>query len=214
MKTIAIASQKGGAGKSTLCLHLSVLAAQSGAALIIDLDPQGSVTFWHDRRESQTPLLIQGMAKELPIYLQAAKEEGVKTVLIDTAPHDSASMAAAMRVADLVLIPARPSALDLHAVAATLKMVQTIRKPAFVVLSQCPPKRGFGDPTAVTEARSVIASLGGKCAPVAISSRVIASQSIIAGQAVQEIEPGGAAAQEFAALWQWITKGPNNGKET
>lgn len=211
MKTIVIASQKGGAGKSTLCLHLSVLAAKSGAALIVDLDPQGSVTFWHDRREAKTPLLIQGEAKELPIYLRAAREGKVSFCLIDTAPHDSASMAAAMREADLVLIPARPSALDLHAVSATLKMASTIKKPSFVVLSQCPPRRGFGEPTAVTDARTVVEDLGGKCAPVAVSSRVIASQSIIAGQSVDEIEPSGAAAQEFAALWNWILKGPLNG---
>jgi len=214
MKTIAIASQKGGAGKSTLCLHLSVLAAQTGAALVVDLDPQGSVSFWHSRRASETPLLIQGDAKDLHIYLQAAKAEGVKTVLIDTAPHDSASMATAMRLADIVLIPARPSALDLHAVEATLKMVGAIKRPAYVVLSQCPPKRGFSDPASVTEARAVVESLGGTTAPVEISHRVIAAQSIIAGQAVQEIEPGGASAQEFAALWQWIKRELNNGQKT
>lgn len=214
MFTIAIASQKGGAGKTTLCLHLSVLAAQAGPTLVVDLDPQGSVSFWHERREADTPILIQGTANQLPVYLQAAEQENVGYCLIDTAPHDSASMAEAMRSADLVLIPARPSALDLHAVSATLKMAKTIGKPSYVILSQCPPKRGFSEPTAISEAREVIKDLGGDTAPVAISSRVIASQSIIAGQAVSEIEPQGAAAHEFSALWRWILEGMPHGKKT
>lgn len=207
MKTIAIASQKGGAGKSTLCLHLSVLAQERGPALIIDLDPQGSVTFWHSRREADAPLLIQADAAGLATALDAAKRAGIAWTFIDTAPHDSASMAAAMRAADLVLIPARPSALDLHAIGATLAMVQALGKPYAVVLSQTPPRRGFGEPSAVIEARQVIEGQGAHVAPVAIAQRVICAQSIIAGLAVNEIEPGGAAAKEYRSLWHLIETG-------
>lgn len=207
MKTITVASQKGGAGKSTLCLHLSVLAQQSGPTLIVDLDPQGSLAFWHSRREATAPILVEATATKLPAVLEAAKGEGIAWTLIDTAPHDSASMAAAIRAADLVLIPARPSALDLHAIEATLRMVTSLGRPHSVIISQAPPRRGFAEPAAVTEARQVIEGMGGHVAPVVITARVVAAQSIIAGLSVNEIEADGPAAREFAALWRSIESG-------
>jgi chromosome partitioning protein len=203
MQTIAVASQKGGAGKSTLCLHLSVLAQEVGPTLITDLDPQGSISFWHSRREAAAPLLVESTVSKLPVVIQAAEMEGVRFTFLDTAPHDSASMAGAMRAADFVLIPARPSALDLHAIGATLSMVRELRKPYAVVLMQTPARRGFTEPAAVSEARQVIEGQGGVVSPVYISQRVISAQSIIAGLAVNEIEPDGPAATEYRALWLW-----------
>lgn len=204
MKIVIIASQKGGAGKSTLALHLAVLAAQDAPALAIDLDPQGSFAFWQDRREAETPLLIKGQAKQMPVYIEAAKSEGIETVIVDTAPHDSGAMADAMRHADIVLIPCRPSALDLHAVAPTLTMARTLKKPAHVVLSQTPPKRHGIEAQATQEARSLLEGQGASVAPTSIVSRAIAAQSVIAGLAVDEIEPNGLAAQEFRSLWAFI----------
>lgn len=204
MKTIIIASQKGGAGKTTLSLHLAVLASLEGATLTVDLDPQGSLSFWHSRRQSETPLLIKGQADKLPVYVEAAQGEGVQYLIADCAPHDSGATAAAMRYADIVMIPCRPSALDLHAVAATLTMANTLNKPARIVLSQTPPKRHGIEATATQEARALLEDQGAIVAPVSIVSRSVAAQSVIAGQAVQELEPSGLAAQEFRGLWEFI----------
>lgn len=206
MNTITIAAQKGGAGKTTLALHLGALAQADGATLLIDTDPQGSLSFWSSRREASTPLVVPINAGRLGEVTSTAKSEGIKFALIDTAPHDSASMAAAMRTADLVLIPARPSALDLHAIESTLTMAGTLKKRSLVVLSQTPPKRGFGEPLAVKEAREVVEAMGGKVAKAYISSRVIAAQSVVAGLSVGELEPNGASAQEFATLWQEVKR--------
>lgn len=201
MQTIVIASQKGGAGKSTLALHLATLAQAEGPTLLIDTDPQGSLAFWHERREAKTPLLVKIGTGRLPEVLEAARNEGVRWVLIDTPPHDSAGIAAAMRLADLVLIPARPSALDLHAVESTLRMIEAVQQPALVILSQAPSRRGFGEPTAVREARQVIEAMGGKVADNFIAARAVAAQSVVAGLSVGEMEPQGAAAKEFSAIW-------------
>lgn len=201
MHTITIAAQKGGAGKSTLCLHLATLAAAEGPTLLLDTDPQGSLAFWHERREAETPLLIRINASRVAEVVKTAKGEGIRWCLIDTAPHDSASMATAMRAADLVLIPARPSALDLHAIEATLRMVKELKRRALVVLSQTPARRGFGDPIAVREARQVVEDMGGTVAQNYIASRAIAAQSVVAGMSVGELEPNGPSAAEFEAIW-------------
>jgi chromosome partitioning protein len=204
MKTITIAAQKGGAGKTTLALHLGTLAQADQPTLLIDTDPQGSLSFWASRREANTPLVVPIGAARLSEVTSTAKTEGIKYILIDTAPHDSASMAAAMRTADLVLVPARPSALDLHAIESTLTMAKTLKKRALVVLSQTPAKRAFLEPQAVKEAREVVEAMGGKVAQSFISSRVIAAQSVVAGLSVGELEPNGASAQEFSALWHEV----------
>lgn len=206
MKTIAIASQKGGAGKSTLTLHLSVLAQETGKTLIVDIDPQGSTAFWHSRRENPYPILVQSVANQLGTVLDAARADDVAYTFIDTAPHDNASMAAAMRHADLVLIPARPSAFDLQATWPTLEMVKTLGKPYAVVLTQTPPKRGIADITTTTEARQLLSGQGAYVSPVTIAQRVVSAQSIIVGLAVNEIDPNSLAAQEYRALWNTILK--------
>lgn len=202
MRTITIAAQKGGAGKTTLALHLATIAQSDRPTLLIDTDPQGSLAFWYGRRQATTPLLITKGASHLPGIQKMAETEGIGWIIVDTAPHDSASMAAAIRAADLVLIPARPSALDLHAIEATLRMVKELKKPSLVVLSQCPPRRGFGDPLAVREAREVVGAMGGNVAEAFVTSRAIAAQSVVAGLSVGELEPGGQSAMEFERIWQ------------
>ena len=204
MKTITVASQKGGAGKTTLTLHLGTLAQQDGPTLLVDADPQGSLAFWFERREAERPLVIPIGPERLGGVLETAKGEGIKFCLVDTAPHDTAGMAAAMRPSDLVLIPARPSALDLHAIASTIRMAEALKKTALVVLTQTPPRRGFGEPTAIREAREVVQGLGATVAQAVIGARAVAAQSVIAGLSVGELAPGGASAAEFADLWKEI----------
>ena len=204
MQTITIASQKGGSGKSTLALHLGTLAQADGTPVLIASDPQGSRSFWHERRADPTPLLVRVTAPRIVEVTDVARREGITWCLIDTAPHDSASMANAMRVADLILIPARPSALDLHAIEPTLRMAVTLKKRSLVILSQTQPRHAFGEPSSVREARDVIKAMGGRVAEAVISSRMVAAQSVIAGLSVGELEPNGPSAKEFQALWNEI----------
>jgi chromosome partitioning protein len=209
MKTIAIASQKGGVGKSTLCLHLSVLAQERAPTLIVDLDPQGSATFWHSRRRAKAPILVRSTSSNLSAVLEAARGAGVVWTFIDTAPHDSRSMADAIKAADLVLIPARPSAFDLHAIDGTIDAVRTLRKPYQVVLTQSPPRRGFSESAAVLEAQRYLEEQGATASPVAITQRIISAYSVVFGLAAQEIEPDGLAAREYRALWRGIAGEPS-----
>jgi CobQ/CobB/MinD/ParA nucleotide binding domain len=109
MKTIAIISQKGGAGKTTVAIHLAVAAEQRGMkTALFDLDPQASASSWSDKRNQPSPVVVSAKAARLPSLLEQAMAQFADLVIIDSAPNaDSASLAAA-RAADLILIPCRP----------------------------------------------------------------------------------------------------------
>src|SRR5215208_3254609 len=106
MKIIAILSQKGGAGKTTLAVHLAVAAAESGKTVaMIDLDPQASATSWKDLRKADTPAVVATPVSRLAQVLETAAQHGADIAIIDTAPHSESAALAAARAADLILIP-------------------------------------------------------------------------------------------------------------
>ena len=196
MKTIAIISQKGGAGKTTLALHLataSVLAGRNTA--IIDLDPQASAANWADRRSEELPVVISAHASRLPHEMKRVEEMGGDILIIDTAPHSDSAALEAAKVADLVLVPCRPAILDIEAITNTLDLVKTTGTPIVVVLNAVAPQG-----TEASEAAEAIVALGVDVCPVQLRQRVAFSRALITGQTVQEFEPDGKAAQEASEL--------------
>lgn len=142
MKILAILSQKGGAGKTTLALHLATAAEAAGKpCAVIDLDPQASAAGWKDTRPAETPVVVPLPHSRLTAGVQAAREGGASLCIIDTAPHAEGAAMAAARAADLVLIPCRAGILDLRAIGATADFVKIAGKRAFVVLNALPPSR-------------------------------------------------------------------------
>lgn len=136
MKVLVLASQKGGAGKTTLAAHLAVAASQDGAgpAVLIDTDPQGSLSAWWNSREADTPALASATLAELPVKLAALAEAGFALAVIDTPPAITAAIRDVVKLADLVLIPTRPSPHDLRAVGSTVDIAQEAGRPfAFAV---------------------------------------------------------------------------------
>lgn len=207
MKTIAFASQKGGAGKSTLAAHLSVLAdADAPPALLIDVDPQGSLTFWHSLRSAETPVLIKADARELPSIVKDARGDGVEWVFLDGPPHDGAAMASMMRAADLTIIPTRPSAFDLAAVSSTVNMALTLKRPHLAVINSAPPRRGVGTNPIVNEARGVLEGMGATVWRDSVTLRAPFAHAIAGGLSVGELEPGSPAAWEMTRLWRDVRR--------
>jgi len=200
MKTIAILSQKGGAGKTTLAIHLAVAAAQEALnTLIVDLDPQASAAKWGDRREAELPLVLSSHASRLDAVLKNARNNEGHLAILDTAPNSDSITLQAARAADFVLIPCRPAILDLEAIASTLDLVRTTKTPAVVVLNAVAPVG-----TEAQEAAEAITELDTEVCPVRLVSRVAFSRALISGQAAQEIEPAGNAAQEVLSLHTFI----------
>ena len=199
MHTIAIVSQKGGAGKTTLAINLAVASERAGKpALVVDLDPQASAKAWHDHRSQETPLVISAQASRLPEVLNLAKENGAELVILDTAPHSESTALAAARAADLILIPCRPGILDIRAVATSIDMAQLAKKPAVAVLNAVPPQGSLPD-----EAGQALTSLGLDVSPVRITNRAAFVHSLTSSTGVLEYDPLGKATEEINHLYKW-----------
>lgn len=202
MITICVASQKGGSGKSTLAVHLAACAqTEDLAVLILDADPQASVSAWRRVRKEEYPLVAPMDAGRLKEVLAKANTGGVDVCIIDTPPHAGTVIEAASRAADITLVPVRPAFFDLQA----LPPMQTlVHGNAAVVLNQCPPSRGFGEASVTTEARKAAALIGWPVARISITKRVDLEHALIGGTTVLEFAPNSKAAKEMRKLWTWI----------
>jgi chromosome partitioning protein len=200
MKTVAIISQKGGAGKTTVAVHLATAAAAAGhAAAIIDLDPQGTAASWGDRRQAGAPEVVSGQAARLPVLIDAARTGGADLLVLDTAPNADQTALRAAQFADLVLVPCRAATFDLEAIKTTLTLTQIAQKPSFVVLNAVPPRSGVG-----REAAEGLEGQGAQVAPVMLSQRAAFAHGVIDGRTAQEFEPDGKAAEEVDRLYLWL----------
>ena len=202
MKTIAIVSQKGGSGKTTLTLHLAVASAAAGQnTAVIDLDPQASAANWSDRREAELPVVLSAHASRLPHEIARVREIGGEMLYVDTAPHSDSAALEAARTADLVLIPCRPAILDLEAITNTLSFLRTSGRPVLVVLNAIAATGQ--DARQATEALSAHQV---ETCPVRLGRRIAFARALVSGQAAQEFEPDGKAAREVRELHTFVLR--------
>jgi chromosome partitioning protein len=202
MKTVAVISQKGGAGKTTLTLHLAVASALSGQnTAVIDLDPQASAANWGDRRETEVPVVLSAHASRLRREVTRVAIIGGEMLYLDTAPHSDGSALEAAKLADLVLIPCRPAILDLEALNNSLAFIRAAHKPICVVLNAIAPIGHDAD-----QAVGALKGLEVEICPVRLGHRVAFARSLISGQVAQEFDPRGKAAGEMDRLHQFIQK--------
>ncbi len=203
MKTLAIVSQKGGVGKTTIAVHLAVAAAKNGYSVaIVDLDPQATAAQWSDWRaeDDPNPAVVAAPHARLGPTLKEAERAGVDLVIIDSPPAADSAAVAAAKAADLVLIPTRASAFDLHAIKTTAELVRVASKPASVLLNAVPARAN----ALVEEVAAVIHSLSLSIAPVCLVDRAALRHAVINGQTAGEYEPLGKAADEVRALYTWV----------
>src|SRR5215471_10351489 len=159
MNVITVASRKGGAGKSTLTAHLAAHAQLLGKrSLIIDADPQGSLSLWHSLRKGGEPALVSA-ARGIDGPLALAMVEGYEWVFIDTAPTMWVVVQEAIRAASLVVIPARPGFFDIAAVRETVAIARQGKKPYAVVINAAPVKRDDKEAPAVLQSRAALHKL-------------------------------------------------------
>lgn len=200
MKILAIISQKGGVGKTTLATALAVAADRAGKrAAVFDLDPQASAAFWKDTRQAEAPAVIAIPPSRLQHVLKAAADTGCDLAIVDAPPFAKDIAFEAAQHADFILIPTRPAVLDVMAMTKTLELVSHYGKPSAVVLTFCPIQ---GREIADTE--SAVMALGATIAPVRIHNRVAYSRAQQTGQTAQEFETDGKAADEIKQLYEYM----------
>lgn len=211
MRILALASQKGGVGKTTLAGHLAVEAeiCGHGPVALIDTDPQGSLAAWWNGRKAETPLFIKVTIGDLERQIETLHRHGIALIVVDTPPAITDNISAVVSVADLVLIPTRPSPHDLRAVGATADLVEKSGRPmVFVINGATPRARITGD-------AAVALSQHGTVAPVTLHQRVDFASSMIDGRTAREINPNSNSAREIAELWIYVSKrlGKTKGNE-
>jgi chromosome partitioning protein len=203
MRTIAFVTQKGGSGKSTLASSLAVAAHEAGERVFIfDLDPQQSLTKWSKTRgEADIPVETVTPAK-LPMALAAIAKAGVTLCILDTAGAESPATHAAMKAADLNVIPSRPNAFDLWATEQTRKTLRELGREFVFLFNQCPPAQ---QNSRVEDGVKALEAMGGLISPL-VSSRVDYQEAARHGYGVSELNPSGQAAEEMRKLWSSLKR--------
>lgn len=200
MRVLALASQKGGSGKTTLSGHLAVQAQRAGAGpvVLIDIDPQGSLADWWNEREAELPSFAQTTVARLASDLQVLREQGFKLAVIDTPPAITMAIQSVIAVAELIVVPTRPSPHDLRAVGATVDLCDRAGKPLIFVVNAATPK------ARITAEAAVALSQHGTVAPITLHQRTDYAASMIDGRTVMEVDPQGRSAQEVTSLWNYV----------
>ena len=189
MKKIAIIAQKGGVGKTTMAVNLTVAAGPKAA--LFDLDPQESAVIWADRRKAEAPHVEFLTERRLSDGLNAAEQQGFTLAIIDTPPAAGPQAFTAAEAADLVLIPCRPSLVDLDAIRRTAQLIKSAGIIAYVVFNAAPP----GATTLLEDARAIVEATGLAVAPVILRERSAYRAAWPLGKGVSETEPNGKAAE-------------------
>jgi chromosome partitioning protein len=203
MLTIALISQKGGVGKTTLAIHLATAFEMGGRqTLLVDLDPQTSAAEWKDARQAERPYVIAVPPSRLGKTLETAREHQAEVVVLDTAPHSEGTALDAARAADLILVPCQPSIMDLRAMRKTADLLNYLKKPTFAVLNEVAPQGTVADEAA----KAITAQFGMPVCPIRLGQRVAFNRCLLTGQTAQEYEPDGKAAQEIDSLRLWVSE--------
>ena len=206
MNVIVFASRKGGSGKSTLTAHLAAQVHKaSRPCLLIDADPQGSLTLWHKLRGTNEPPL-RTATRSVTDIVAAAKRDGVEWVFVDTPPNLSAVVDDAIRNATMVIIPARPGVFDVNAVQDTIQTCRSHRKPYAVVLNGAPALRDEVESRIVTIARDALAKFKAPVWGGQITNRADLLMALGEGQGAREYAAEGRAAYEVNRLWAAIER--------
>jgi chromosome partitioning protein len=209
MPIIAVISQKGGPGKSTVSMNLAIACHLSGESVaVLDTDPQCSISQWGDIRVNEgkpDPVVVAIPPSRLKQAIATTQEDKTQWVIIDTAPFNSEGILTAARMADLCIVPCRPSILDLSAISTTLDLCSAADAKVGLLLNAIRSK------PQLQEARSALKDLASGSAKremcsVDLWDRTDYSKAVVDGLGVLEFSPSGKAAQEIKQLHKWVCK--------
>jgi chromosome partitioning protein len=205
MKIVAMGMQKGGVSKSTVAIHLACSAEKAGQrAAVIDMDSeQGTAVKWGARRKDRPggPVVLASDVQKLTSDLSRLKADGIEWAFLDLPGRNAPMASAGLSAADYVLVPLRPLDVDLEASIDTVRAIKRAGKRYAYQLSICPPQVNA---SRARKFAAVLRDAGHPVSPVTIIQRIAVPDAVAQGSCVGEIEPEGASAAEFAALYQWL----------
>lgn len=201
MKTIVIASRKGGAGKTTNTRHLAVSLSKAGKnVLVIDTDTQGTLTNWIERRNARG---IEDFSILTVPYAQigeavaAANSAGFEYLLIDTPPDSNEAILNTVILADFILVPCKASPDDLGAIDQTYNLITGLGKQYAFVINEAKPNTGL-----LTLALELL-SQKGPLAPTQYSHISVPTASVT-GHTVLDLDPTSKPALAADRLYEYI----------
>jgi len=203
MKVISILAQKGGVGKSTLARHWAIVAQEQmeQSVAIIDIDPQGTVAKWSQRRKSEEPIILHADESNLDEAVKACKGNGIDLVFIDSPPSVELLSAAAAKESDITVIPCGPTVDDIEALEPTIEISRKAGSQGIIVINDGRPGSPIND-----KAKSVLRGYGMPICPKFIMHRAILADSFIDGRTVFEVSPRSKGAQEIIDSWKWLAR--------
>jgi chromosome partitioning protein len=197
MKVLTVANRKGGAGKSTCAAHLAVEAANAGYKIIlIDLDPQQTLEGWWNKREKDDIDLMEVKSLNLSDQISKLSSSGFDLCIVDTPGDASENAKAGINIADLVVIPSKPTAPDLSAIGRTISMVEEAGKKFVFVITQGMVNTNLG-----FQASSALSGFG-KVAPAIIANRASYARAMGCGDSASSEDKK--AAEEISKVWDFV----------
>ena len=194
-QVISFAQQKGGAGKTTVLLHLAEAWRRAGRSVaLLDLDPQRTLMSWAEQQTSDGLEIIESAGWRSGSDVRAAGRKH-DVVLVDCPGNASSLLEAALRESDLVLVPCQPTAPDVWATGAILKMAAREKVPARVVLNRVPPRGG-----STAEALVALKSSGAEILASRLGNRVAFSTGLMSGRTAYALARNSAAIREVDSL--------------
>jgi chromosome partitioning protein len=200
VKIIAIASRKGGVGKTTIAGHLAVQAERSGLGPVglMDIDPQGNLSDWWNARPVASPLYVRIPLARLGQEIANLSKQGLTYLIVDTPPSVDSEVSDLIALSELVVIPTRPGPHDLRSIGATIDLVERLGKPlVFVVNAAVADAR-------ITNETLALLSRHGHLAPTVIHQRVAFASSMTDGRTVMELAPRSPGSEEIERLWSYL----------
>ncbi len=202
MRTISVASRKGGQGKSFLTRAIAVLALMNGKSVgIVDTDPQGTVALWGKRRPHASPTVVHIGSGTIERHLATFRKAGAELVAIDTPPNVAPIINVAVTQSDSALIVSGVYGEDLEQVAVLAQMMTKLKKPSAIILNRVPQGA-----SALREAKNALLTFRLPICPVAIVQRVSHPYASVDGLTASEREPNSKAADELAKMYAWLGK--------
>jgi chromosome partitioning protein len=192
---IAVAQQKGGAGKTTLVANLAATWAATRRVAALDMDPQRSLARWAALRGARGGVDVAECAGwRLPGELDRLRREH-DVILVDSPPQVDTDARRAVRSATLVLVPVQPSPPDIWAAEGTLKLAAAEKRRTAMVLNRLPAAGKLRE--------TITAQLHADRKPLltaTIGNRTAFAAAFARGLGVTEAAPRSIAANELRAL--------------